>query len=520
LKKELNLSVSPVEAGEPDRLKNVVSGALKLDKDRIFQIVVARHSIDARNSRIRINLSVEVYIDEKPEKAFKPHFNYPFVGNKKPVVIVGAGPAGLFAALHLIELGFKPIILERGKPVSERKKDIAAIHGEHVIHPDSNYGYGEGGAGTFSDGKLYTRSKKRGDVMKILEVLNFHGAQDEILVEAHPHIGTNVLPKVVGAIRETIERSGGEYHFNSRVTDLILENDRIKGVVLQNGDRIEGIAVVLATGHSARDIYYMLQKHKISLEAKSFAVGVRLEHPQELIDKIQYHGAHRGKYLPPAAYTMVEQVMNRGVYSFCMCPGGMVVPAATSPGELVVNGMSPSHRGGKFANSGMVTEIRPEDLSIDFQRFGIFAGLEFQQSIEKNCFRAAGESQLAPAQRMADFTVGKKSSSLPESSYRPGITPVNVSEWLPEFISTRLREGLLKMGKKSHGYLTNEAILLGAETRTSSPLRIPRSDDTLEQLQIKGLFPCGEGAGYAGGIVSSAVDGERAAEMIGNLFKS
>jgi uncharacterized FAD-dependent dehydrogenase len=520
LKKELNLAVSPVEAGEPERLKNVVASTLKLDKDRIFQIVVVRHSIDARNSRIRINLSVEVYIDEKPEKAGRPHFNYPFVGNKKPVVVVGAGPAGLFAALHLIELGFKPIILERGKPVSERKKDIAAIHGEHLIHPDSNYGYGEGGAGTFSDGKLYTRSKKRGDVRKILEVLNFHGAQDEILVEAHPHIGTNVLPKVIGSIRETIERSGGEYYFNSRVTDLILENQRIKGVVLQNGDKVEGIAVVLATGHSARDIYYLLKKNNILLEAKNFAVGVRLEHPQELIDKIQYHGANRGKYLPPAAYTMVEQVMDRGVYSFCMCPGGMVVPAATSPGELVVNGMSPSHRGGKFANSGIVTEIRPEDLPKEFQHFGIFAGLEFQQSIEKSCFRSAGESQLAPAQRMADFTVGKQSSSLPETSYRPGITPVSVGDWLPEFITVRLREGLLKMGRKSHGYLTNEAILLGAETRTSSPLRIPRSEETLEQLQIKGLFPCGEGAGYAGGIVSSAVDGERVAEMIGQLFKA
>ncbi len=519
MKRELNIAVSLVEAGEPDKLKSVVSQALKVDRERIYEMIIVRHSIDARNSRIRINLSLEIYIDERPDPQKRPNFEYPFVGNKKPVVIVGAGPAGLFAALHLIELGFKPILLERGKQVSERKKDIAAIHGEHLINPDSNYGYGEGGAGTFSDGKLYTRSKKRGDVRKILEVLNFHGAQDEILIEAHPHIGTNVLPKVIGSIRETIERSGGEYHFNSRVTDLILDWDRIKGVVLQNGERVEGIAVVLATGHSARDIYYLLQRKEIELEAKTFALGVRAEHPQELIDKIQYHGTARGKYLPPAAYTMVEQVGDRGVYSFCMCPGGVIVPAATAPGELVVNGMSPSHRGGKFANSGIVTEIRVEDIPAEFKRFGIFAGLEFQQQVEKNCFLAAGESQLAPAQRLADFAANRRSPSLPDTSYRPGIVPSDMGSWLPGFVTSRLREGLNKMGRKSHGYLTNEAILLGAETRTSSPLRIPRSNETLEQLQIKGLFPCGEGAGYAGGIVSSAVDGERVAEMIGQMFK-
>lgn len=519
MKKELNIAVTPVEAGEAEKLRDVVSGALGVDVGRIYQIVIARQSIDARNSRIKINLTLEVYIDEKPEPISKPHFEYHYVGNKKPVVIVGAGPAGLFAALRLIELGFKPIILERGKPVGERKKDIATIHGEHVINPDSNYGYGEGGAGTFSDGKLYTRSKKRGDVRKILEVLNFHGAQDEILVEAHPHIGTNVLPKVIGSIRDTIQKAGGEYHFNSRVTDLIIENGRTKGVVLQNGDKVEGVAVVLATGHSARDIYYLLRKHGVGLEAKTFALGVRIEHPQELIDKIQYHGINRGKYLPPATYTMVEQVGDRGVYSFCMCPGGVVVPAATAPGELVVNGMSPSHRGGKFANSGMVTEIRMEDIPQEFNRFGLFAGLEFQQSVERNCYQAAGESQLAPAQRLADFVTGRRSSALPETSYRPGITPSNMSDWLPDFVTTRLREGLKKMGRKSNGYLTNEAIVLGIESRTSSPLRIPRSNDTLEQLQVKGLFPCGEGSGYAGGIVSSAVDGERVAEMIGNMFR-
>ncbi len=519
MKQELNLVVSPQEAGEPEQLKRVVANALKINLERITKVVVVRHSIDARNSRIRINLSLEIYVDELPELTGKPIFDYPFVGNKNPVVIVGAGPAGLFAALHLIELGFKPILLERGKPVGERKKDIAAIHGEHLVNPDSNYGYGEGGAGTFSDGKLYTRSKKRGDVRKVLEVLNFHGAQDEILVEAHPHIGTNVLPKVIGSIRETILNAGGEYHFNARVSDLILQNDIVKGVVLLGGERVEGIAVVLATGHSARDIYYLLQRNKIELEAKPFALGVRVEHPQELIDHIQYHGTSRGKYLPPAAYTMVEQVGERGVYSFCMCPGGVVVPAATAPGELVVNGMSPSHRGGKFANSGIVTEIRVEDIPREFHRFGIFAGLEFQQSVEKNCFLAAGESQLAPSQRLADFANNRRTSTLPESSYRPGLVASNIGDWLPGFVSSRLREGLLKMGRKSHGYLTNEAIVLGAESRTSSPLRIPRSEFTLEQLQIKGLFPCGEGAGYAGGIVSSAVDGERVAEMIGQQYK-
>ena len=519
MKKEINIAVSPAEASEPDKLKQIVSDNFKIDKGRITSMVIVRRSIDARNSRIRINLTLEVYVDEQPEKIARPHFIYPFVGKKKPVVIVGAGPAGLFAALHLIELGFKPVILERGKPVSDRKRDIAAIHGEHLVNPDSNYGFGEGGAGTFSDGKLYTRSKKRGDVRKILEVLNFHGAQDEILIEAHPHIGTNVLPKVIGSIRETIEKSGGEYHFNSRVTDLILEDDRIKGVVLQNGDKIEGVAVVLATGHSARDIYYLLQKHKILLEAKTFALGVRIEHPQDLIDSIQYHGISRGKLLPPATYTMVEQVGERGVYSFCMCPGGVVVPAATAPGELVVNGMSPSHRGGKFANSGMVTEIRVEDLPKEFQKFGLFAGLEFQQAVERDCYRAAGESQLAPAQRLADFVQKRRTSSLPETSYRPGITPSNMGDWLPDFVTSRLREGLTKMGQKSRGYLTNEAILLGTESRTSSPLRIPRSDETLEQIQVRGLFPCGESSGYAGGIVSSAVDGERVAEMIGQLYK-
>ncbi|MCE1198681.1 MAG: FAD-binding protein [Marinilabiliales bacterium] len=519
MKKNINLTVSPADAASKVRLRAEASKVLKTDTDRIFDVVVLRQSIDARSPRIRIQLSVDVYIDEQPAPLVKPHFNYPFVGRKNPVVIVGAGPAGMFAALRLIELGLKPILLERGKPVSERKKDIAAIHGEQKVNPDSNYGYGEGGAGTFSDGKLYTRSKKRGNTGRILEVLHFHGAQDSILVDAHPHIGTNVLPKVVGAIRETIEKAGGEYHFNARVEELVIADGKVNGVRLKDGSVVEGIAVILATGHSARDIYYMLDRQGIALQPKSFALGVRLEHPQELIDRIQYHGSRRGEYLPPAAYSMVEQVNGRGVYSFCMCPGGVVVPAATAPGELVVNGMSPSHRGGKFANSGLVTEIRLEDLPLEFQKYGTFAGLEFQQSVEKACFMASGNSQLAPAKRMADFVRNQPSSSLPDSSYRPGLFSSPMTDWLPDFVSDRLREGMQKMGNKSRGFLTNEAVVLGAESRTSSPLRIPRSDETLEQLQVKGLFPCGEGAGYSGGIVSSAVDGERVAEMIAQLYK-
>jgi len=357
LKKELNISVPPIIAGDTIKLKDYVSNNLKVDQTRISGILVRRRSIDARKSNILVNLGLDVYIDEIMLTQAKPSFTYPDVSKKQQVLIVGAGPAGLFAALHLIELGYKPVILERGKAVSDRKRDIAAIHREHLIDPDSNYGFGEGGAGTFSDGKLFTRSKKRGDVGKILEVLHFHGAQDEILIDAHPHIGTNVLPRVITAIRQSILNAGGEIHFNARVTDLILNKNEAKGVALLNGETFEGVAVVLATGHSARDIYYLLDQKKILLEAKSFAVGVRVEHPQELIDQIQYHGTKRGNYLPPATYSFVEQVQGRGVYSFCMCPGGVVVPAATAPGEMVVNGMSPSERGGNYANSGMVVPI-------------------------------------------------------------------------------------------------------------------------------------------------------------------
>jgi len=518
LKKELNIAVSPVQANDLTKLKIIVSENLKIESTRIHNIYIRRRSIDARNSNIRINLGLDVFIDEAMPVT-KINFDYPDVSKKPQVVIVGAGPAGLFAALHLIELGFKPIIFERGKTVSERKRDIAAIHGEHIVDPDSNYGFGEGGAGTFSDGKLYTRSKKRGDVRKILEVLNFHGAQDEILIDAHPHIGTNVLPRVIIAIRNTILNAGGEIHFSSRITDLVIRNHEAKGVVLLDGSIVEGIAVILATGHSSRDIYRMLHGNGILLEAKPFAVGVRVEHPQELIDRIQYHGTKRGDYLPAATYTFVEQVKDRGVYSFCMCPGGLVVPAATAPGELVVNGMSPSDRGGLFANSGMVVEIRPGDLQLKDNIQDIFAGLRFQEDIEKLCYKMAGNTQFAPAQRLADFVSGRQSVNLPESSYRPGLIESPLHEWLPRLVGSGLQEGLKLIGGKTKGYLTNEAIVLGVESRTSSPLRIPRDMETLEHVHIKRLFPCGEGSGYAGGIMSSAVDGERVAEMIANIYK-
>jgi uncharacterized FAD-dependent dehydrogenase len=498
-------------------LASILSKKFNVDRDRIKEIVVVRRSVDARKENIRINLKLDIYIDEKAPDVNREFFSYEDVSKAEPVIIVGAGPAGLFSALRLIELGVKPVVIERGKSVSDRKRDIAAIHREHIINPDSNYGFGEGGAGTFSDGKLFTRSKKRGDVRKILNVLHFHGAQDDILIDAHPHIGTNVLPGVISRIRESILNAGGEIHFNSRVTDLIIKDDKIEGVELQNGDRHFSKAVILATGHSARDIYDVFRIKNICVEPKPFAMGVRVEHPQSLIDRIQYHGKDRGAYLPAATYSFTEQIKNRGMYSFCMCPGGVVVPAATSPGELVVNGMSPSNREGNFANSGMVVEVRLDDIPSEYSRFGEYAGLRFQEDVEKSCFREAGEKQFAPAQRLSDFLKGKTSSNLPDSSFKPGIVSSPMHEWLPSFISENLRDGFNRIGEKAKGFLSDEAVILGVESRTSSPLRIPRDRATLEHVQVKGLFPCGEGAGYAGGIVSSAIDGERCAEMVVRL---
>ncbi|QZE14887.1 FAD-binding protein [Halosquirtibacter laminarini] len=516
MRKDINITATPKQASDVRSLYPEIAKKLNIDKKRICDIIVRRSSIDARRSNIKVNLSLLVDIDQKELPPKRPSFSYPDVSSSPSVIIVGAGPAGMFAALRLIELGLKPIVLERGKDVYDRKEDISAIHNKHIVHPDSNYGFGEGGAGTFSDGKLYTRSKKRGDVRRILEIFNFHGAQDEILIEAHPHIGTNVLPKVVMKMRESILHAGGEVHFGTKVVDFILEKDYMKGVVLNDGKELFANAVLLATGHSARDIYYTLYEKGVELEPKAFAMGVRLEHPQEVIDHIQYHGKDRGEYLPAASYSFVEQVKDRGVYSFCMCPGGIVVPAATAPDELVVNGMSPSSRGGKFANAGLVVEIHPEDLG---NTSDPLVGLKYQERLEKLCFEEAGRTQNAPAQRMIDFVLGKASTTIPKSSYRPGLTPSRLDQWLPENISSRLRRGFELMGRRAKGFLTNDAKIIGVESRTSSPVRIPRDMDTLSHIRVKNFYPCGEGAGYAGGIVSSAMDGERCAEMIAQRLK-
>ena len=516
MQKEITISVSPKAATEDQSIRFSAARFLKIDVKNINDLVVKKRSIDARSRKINIHLTVTVFT--KGEEAIKPNYQreYKDVSLATPIIIIGFGPAGLFAALRLIELGLKPIVLERGKDVIERRKDLAKIH-KHEVNPDSNYCFGEGGAGTYSDGKLYTRSKKRGSVQRILEILVGHGAVEDIMIDTHPHIGTNKLPKIIAKMRENILAAGGEIHFDCRVDDFIIKGDKMEGVIDQDGNKILGHSVILATGHSARDIFYLLDKHKILIEAKSFAMGVRIEHPQPIIDAAQYRCEVRSRYLPAASYKFVHQVNGKGVFSFCMCPGGHIVPSATAPGEVVVNGMSASTRSSRYANSGMVVAIEPGDLQA-YSKHGELSGLVFQQEMERMAWAAGGKTQAAPAQRMVDFANGKFSNTLNACSYIPGINSAPLHELLPPIIGDRLQKGFKAFGRKMDGYYTNEANILGVESRTSSPIRIPRNEELLYHPQITNLYPCGEGAGYAGGIVSAAIDGERCAEAISNAI--
>ena len=512
--KELLIQVSPEVAANDFLLKDHVAKMIRVSTNELQHISILKRSIDARQKAIKINLKLMIFFQGESFTEQKIELpNYPNVSNQKEVIVIGAGPAGLFAALQLIELGLKPIVIERGKDVRGRRRDLKAINVDHIVNEDSNYCFGEGGAGTYSDGKLYTRSKKRGDVDRILQLLVGFGASPDILVEAHPHIGTNKLPQIIQDIREKIIECGGQVLFETRVTDFIVKNNEMQGIVTQKGETISANKVILATGHSARDIFELLDRKKILIEAKPFALGVRAEHPQSLIDSIQYSCDFRGDYLPPAPYSIVKQVNGRGMYSFCMCPGGVIAPCATSPGEVVTNGWSPSKRDQATANSGIVVELKLDDFK-PFAKFGPLAGMEFQKAIEQKAWHLAGQTQKVPAQRMIDFTQHKISSSIPKTSYVPGTTSVEMGQVFPGFLTQIMREGFLQFGKSMKGYLTNEAILHAPESRTSSPVRIPRDAQTLEHLQIKGLYPCGEGAGFAGGIVSAAIDGEKCALKI------
>jgi uncharacterized FAD-dependent dehydrogenase len=513
--KELLLQVPPEVAANEQLLKDYLAKHIQVSLPDIQHVSILKRSVDARQKAIKINLKVMIYLKGEPFQAHRiEQPDYKNVSNAQEVIVVGAGPAGLFAALQLIELGLKPIVLERGKDVRGRRRDLKAINVGHIVDEDSNYCFGEGGAGTYSDGKLYTRSKKRGDVTRILELLVAFGASDTILIDAHPHIGTNKLPQIIQDIREKIIACGGQVLFETRLIDIVLKDNAVQGVVTQKGDKILANTLILATGHSARDIFELLDRKKVFIEAKPFALGVRAEHPQSLIDSIQYSCDYRGEYLPPAPYSIVKQVGGRGMYSFCMCPGGVIAPCATSPGEVVTNGWSPSKRDQTTANSGIVIELKLEDFK-PFAKFGALAGMEFQKSIEQKAWHLAGGTQKVPAQRMVDFTQHKVSVEIPKTSYVPGTTSVEMGAVFPEFLSQILREGFSEFGKSMRGYLTNEAILHAPESRTSSPVRIPRDSETLEHLQIKGLYPCGEGAGYAGGIISAAIDGEKCALKIG-----
>jgi uncharacterized FAD-dependent dehydrogenase len=508
MNKEIELVLLPEHSADESFIRNSACKLLNISPERIKSVQILKRSIDARSRKVVFRLRVNVFIDEVPEPEIITDTSQN-VSDKKPVLIIGAGPAGLFAALRCIELGLKPVIIERGKDVKQRRRDLALINKEGIIDPDSNYCFGEGGAGTYSDGKLYTRSNKRGDIQYVLKTFVSHGATTDILIDARPHIGTNKLPGIITSIRDRILNDGGEIHFDCRVTDLIISGNTLKGV-LAGDKKFEAEGVILATGHSARDIYYLLEKHKVLTEAKPFALGVRIEHPQEIIDQAQYHCLDRGPYLPPSYYSLVEQVDNRGVFSFCMCPGGIIAPCSTDQNEIVVNGWSPSKRNNPFANSGTVVQINLEDVpgSMDDP----FKMLKFQSEIEKLAFNAGGGYLVAPAQRMVDFVNNRISVDLPRNSYIPGTRSADLASVLPEFVYKRLQKALPVFGKKMNGYFTNEAILVGVESRTSSPLRIPRDKETLQHPQLTGLFPCGEGAGYAGGIVSAAIDGMNCAD--------
>lgn len=521
--KELQLRLLPQDAYNEQSIRRYVAREYALDERTITHVRTLKRSIDARQRTVYVNLTVRLYVNEQPSDPEFQETVYRDVSDRPEVIVVGAGPGGLFAALRLIELGLRPIVVERGKDVHERKKDLARIRPEQKVNPESNYSFGEGGAGAYSDGKLFTRSKKRGNSDRILHIFCQHGASPAILVDAHPHIGTDRLPRVIENMRNTIIRCGGEVHFQTKMTALLLQGDCVRGIEAEaqhptpntqyppKALTFHASAVILATGHSARDVYRYLADRNIEIEAKGLAVGVRLEHPSALIDQIQYHNRNgRGKYLPAAEYSMVSQVEGRGVYSFCMCPGGFVVPAASGPEQIVVNGMSPSNRAGRWSNSGMVVELRPEDVEGD----GPLKVLQYQEELERQCWLQGNRQQTAPAQRMADFVNNRLSYDLPATSYAPGLISSPLHFWLPKSVGSRLQEGFRFFGKHHHGFLTNEAIIIGVETRTSSPVRILRNGDTLQHVRIQGLFPCGEGAGYAGGIVSAGVDGERCAESV------
>jgi uncharacterized FAD-dependent dehydrogenase len=524
MQKKISIKLLPSEAANSSILRDTIAKAVGADASKISGYHLLKQSIDARSRQTWLHLTIQVFIDE-PYQGIQldPLVLRDVSGSKRKVLVIGAGPAGLFAALHLIENGIRPVIIERGKDVRARRRDLAAINKEGIVNPESNYCFGEGGAGTYSDGKLYTRSTKRGDVPRVLSILVQFGADERILYEAHPHIGTNKLPQIITSMREKITECGGELIFEKKLVDLVIENNEAKGIKTADGDIIYGDAIILATGHSARDIFSLLDAKKILIEAKSFALGVRVEHPQSLIDTIQYHCPVRSEFLPPASYSLVQQVDGKGVFSFCMCPGGIIAPAATNANEVVVNGWSPSKRNNPYANSGIVVTVEQPNLKA-YQKHGALAAMYFQKEVEETAFEAGGGKLAAPAQRLIDFTQDKVSSSLPDCSYLPGIHSVNLKEVLPEFIHRALQTAFKEFGKKmpgrdgGKGYFTNDAVVVATESRTSSPVKIPRDAETLQHPQIKALYPCGEGAGYAGGIVSAAMDGERVAGRIRNLI--